>query len=64
MNLTTKENQKHHLIQGIQLVEKIEACEILEIQTIVLHQPLQRNTNHSTVSFHKNKLMIERSFYL
>ena len=55
MNLTTKEKQRHHLIQGIQVVEKIEASEIVEIQTIVLHQPLHRNTNYCTASFHTNR---------
>ena len=64
MNLTTKQKQRHHLIQGIQLVEKIEASEILETRTIMLHQPLHRNTNHYTVSLHKQKVLIERSCYL
>ena len=30
MNVTTKEKQRHHLIQGIQLVEKIEALNYLD----------------------------------
>ena len=38
--------------------------EILEIRKIMLHQPLHRNTNHYTVSLHKQKVLIERSCYL
>ena len=36
MNLTAKQKDKHYLMQGIELVEKIEASELQDIKTRLL----------------------------